>query len=294
MTKFAPDHSKISPTAKAVAYWRQFSDVPYAQDVARLIGAEAVIQSLLKNTSTTLEDMHWFAPLIEARYKSMVNAIRRKNIKQVLELASGVSLRGLAMTSDPEMIYVETDLPEMSAEKIELVREVQEMENLPERKNLFFKNVNVLSLEDLKKAVAPFSENKPIAIIHEGLFQYLSLDEKKIAATHFHSLLSKFGGVWMTPDLNTKEDVDESWDGSKKLSQVTGNIEALTQRSFRESAFENAEHRTDFFNKLGFEIEEVSQIDENFEFSSAKRLKISKDKLNSYYRKLKLWNLQVK
>lgn len=294
MMKSTPEHSKISPTAKMVAYWRQFSDVPYAPKVAKLVDAEEVFHSFLRNTNVTFESMSWFAPMIEARYKSMVHAILRQNIKQVLELASGVSLRGLAMTSDPEMIYVETDLPGISAEKKAIVQKIQEQEEIPQRRNLFFREVNVLNRKELEDAVQPFFEDRPIAIIHEGLFQYLSIEEKKEAATYFHSLLQKFGGVWMTPDFNTKDDIDERWNISASMKQLTDNIRNVTERDFRDSAFENEAHIQEFFGNLGFEIQEFPQIDRSFELTSVKELNISQDTLNTYTDDLKIWCLRVK
>jgi hypothetical protein len=49
MSTSLPEHSKISPTAKVVAYWRQFSDIPFAQEVAQLVHAEEIFKSFLNN-----------------------------------------------------------------------------------------------------------------------------------------------------------------------------------------------------------------------------------------------------
>ncbi len=38
----AGDFDKISPTALLVAYARQFSDIPYTQEIAALSDAEAI------------------------------------------------------------------------------------------------------------------------------------------------------------------------------------------------------------------------------------------------------------
>ncbi len=289
-----PEPSKISPTAKMVAYWRQFSDVPFAQDVARLVRADEVFEDFLKHTSTSSEHTAWFAPMIEARYKSMVQAIRQKNIKQVLELASGVSLRGLAMTMDPEMIYVETDLPGMSEEKIAVVRQIREQQNIPERSNLFFREVNVLERKQMEEAVEPFFESRPIAVIHEGLFQYLSLEEKKIAATHIHLILKRFGGVWMTPDLNTVEDIEQRWQHSDAMKQLTDSIKTVTGRDFRKSAFQSEAHIQEFFEALGFELQAFPQIAPGLKLTSVEKLNLPQETVSSYAAHLKIWSLTVK
>ncbi len=294
MIDSTPDHSKISPTAKIVAYWRQFSDIPFAHEVAKMVRADEIFKTFLEDSHWVVEDISWFAMMIEARYKSMVNAIRRENIKQVLELASGVSLRGFAMTSDPEMIYVETDLPEISSEKIAIIQSIREKKNIPERANLFFNELNVLNLIEFEKATRPFLASSPIAIIHEGLFQYLSIEEKRLAATHIHIVLERFGGVWLTPDLTTKSDIDMRQHPSATMKKITENVQKTTQRDFRELAFENETHIQEFFNELGFKIQESSQIDNTFALTSVKKLNISQDIVNSYSNNLKIWSLRVK
>ena len=42
------DPSLISVTAKLAAYYRQFSDIPFAQEVAKRIGAEAAFDQILR------------------------------------------------------------------------------------------------------------------------------------------------------------------------------------------------------------------------------------------------------
>ncbi len=59
-----------------------------------------------------------YAPILEARYKSIVHLIRSSGTTQVLELASGFSLRGLAMSENSDLVYVDTDLPGIREEKV--------------------------------------------------------------------------------------------------------------------------------------------------------------------------------
>ena len=111
------DHAKISLTAKLTAYLRGFSDIPYAAEASELVHAREAFDQLLRGDDLTREDLTWYAPVLEARAKSLDEMIRRSGVRQVLELASGLSLRGLAMTAIPNLVYVETDLPDMIAQK---------------------------------------------------------------------------------------------------------------------------------------------------------------------------------
>ncbi|MEI9997835.1 MAG: hypothetical protein WDO13_01005 [Verrucomicrobiota bacterium] len=80
---------------------RQFTDIPFAQDVARLTHAREAFERLLHGHPVKAEDLAEYAPIFEARYHSLATMIRRCRASQVLELASGFTLRGLAMTADP-------------------------------------------------------------------------------------------------------------------------------------------------------------------------------------------------
>jgi hypothetical protein len=92
---------KISVTAKLAAYMRQYSDIPFAAEIALHIGAAEAFEQLLHDHQIRPADLLWYAPIFEVRYKSIVEVIRQMGVTQILELASGISLRGLAMTQDP-------------------------------------------------------------------------------------------------------------------------------------------------------------------------------------------------
>src|SRR5512141_3281682 len=91
---------KIGLTARLAAYMRQYSDIPFATQVAQRLGAQATFEKLLHDSHMTPADLLWYAPIFEVRYKSIAQTIRASGCRQVIELASGVSLRGLAMTRD--------------------------------------------------------------------------------------------------------------------------------------------------------------------------------------------------
>ena len=46
MTENNLAHSKISPTAKMVAYWRQTADLPYSHEVSELSEAKKVVRNV--------------------------------------------------------------------------------------------------------------------------------------------------------------------------------------------------------------------------------------------------------
>src|SRR6478735_7114503 len=125
------DSSLISVTAKIAAYYRQFSDIPFAQEVARRIGAEAAYDQILREHGLERDKLTFYAPMFEARYKSLTQLILQSGASQVLELASGYSLRGLDLTRSDAIRYVETDLPEVVAAKLSLLEDVRQQHRIP-------------------------------------------------------------------------------------------------------------------------------------------------------------------
>ena len=172
---------KISLTAKLTAYMRQFSDIPFAKDIAQAVHAQAAFDDLLRTHHLSADDLLWYAPIFEVRYKSIAQRLRASGIEQVLELASGLSLRGLAMTeANPALSYVETDLEALTVEKRALLAELRHRHGLterPEHPSLRLGVANALELPQLLDAVAGLRRDRPLAIVSEGLLQYLSPQE---------------------------------------------------------------------------------------------------------------------
>ena len=292
----ASTHENISPTAKLVAYWRQFTDIPYSQDIASYFHVEETMQEMFADQLAAYKfgvDTV-FAPYIEIRYKSIQYAILKREIKQVLEFASGISLRGLAMTCDPELVYVETDLPGITEEKCQVVQKIMTKHNIPDRDNLFFYPVNILQFSEIEPVLRHFDAQQPIAIVNEGLLQYLSLEEKKVAAQHIHRILSQFGGIWITPDLDTQVDM-QATAFQQEETQYQSCMDAITKTTgcnLLQNAFENDAAVLRFFTEMGFTVQIQSQFDDDLVLSSLKGKSISQTATDSIHN-LRLWVMTV-
>jgi hypothetical protein len=71
-------------TTQQAAYMRQFSDIPFASDVAELMHSREVCEALLRSQQIAPADSLWYAPIFEVRYKSVTEAIRRTGNQLVL------------------------------------------------------------------------------------------------------------------------------------------------------------------------------------------------------------------
>jgi O-methyltransferase involved in polyketide biosynthesis len=283
------NHSKISVTAKLVAYFRQFSDIPFAQEIAESIGAEESFQSLIKETGISVEQLREFAPVFEARYKSIVSLILKSGIEQVLELASGFSLRGFAMTREAPLAYIESDLDDLTAEKTSLISSLPSKAPDINCGNHQMLSANALDYEQLKTATSKFSRSKRLAIVNEGLIQYFSVHERELLAKNVHQLLQEFGGgIWITPDFSFKAEVENVSEARKRLREaVTG----ATDRTLYEAAFDNEEALNKFFVDSGFTAQLHYQVDETPKFASVEKLNLSPQFVERLRPRLRVWVL---
>ena len=263
----------IIPTGWLTAYGRAFSDIPYAQAIFDELEAIRLAEGGTNETLSVMKDTN-LAPQFEARHKLLNKLIGQTGVKQVLEIAAGLSTRGIETTADDEFEYVELDLPGMMADKRKIVQKLQSVGTLPDRSNLHFENGSAVELEDFLKAARHFDEGKPVVIMNEGLLRYLSFDEKAQYAQNVRALLERFGGYWITSDISLpkvlyKED-DVMAERRKKISAITG-------VNVAENLFKDEEDAKKYFEELGFEVESHSFLEVVDELTSPAKLDMPRD-----------------
>lgn len=285
------NHENISPTAKLVAYWRSLSDIPFSHDVSLSFNAEQVTKKFFSGIVSDVHRDSILAPLLEIRYKCLRNFLRKNAYEQVLEFASGIALRGLAMTEDPTMTYVETDLKALTEEKQKLVTAIMANHKIPRRDNLFFHVANILLPEEIAPSLKYFDDKKPVAVIHEGLFPYLTKTEKKRAAQNIHHILKQFGGAWATPDLDTKTQMHGLILGKDQFKQFMNVIENVTGSNFEQNAFDDESEIYHFFGELGFNVTWEPQFTDKILLSS---VKVLSPEVKHFLQGLRLWIMTTK
>lgn len=227
---------KVSLTAQLAAYMRQFSDIPFAGDGAELLHPREVFEALLQGHDMKPEDLLWYAPIFEVRYKSVTAALQRSGCRQVLELASGLALRGLAMSQAADVTYIESDLEGISAEKAQLIAILRTRYGLADHHNLGFPGVNAVEMNQLREAVKTVRRNAPLPVVSEGLFPYLSPAETYDVARNIRDLLLEFGGCWITTDFSIRGEVTQV---SEQQRAFRRNDSAASERSMHNHAFDS-------------------------------------------------------
>src|SRR5678815_5247001 len=117
------DYSRISPSAKALLLMKGYTSIPFARKAAELImHPEAYLPDPGK------KDFGFWARVahFESRYNSINLMLANQPVKNILELSSGFSFRGLELTRDNDIHYIDTDLPVVIDQKTILVKELKD------------------------------------------------------------------------------------------------------------------------------------------------------------------------
>ncbi|AOX03366.1 hypothetical protein BJP34_31500 [Moorena producens PAL-8-15-08-1] len=244
---------KISPTALLVAYARQFTDIPYSQELAQLVNAQAFVEQLQKQQSDKSFEV---AVLFESRYKAINQVMAQFQTTQILELASGLLPRGMVMSGNPSTTFIESDLPGMITRKQQLVKQLVGV-----RSNLHFVGIDATSQpSQFPLDVDYLDSQKPITVICEGLLLYLTLHQKQRLFANVRELLQVYGGVWITPDLKTKEDLSRIRGNSPGLQKFSQTVRGMTATSDTDTIFDNFDQVRQFLTEQGFQLQRYSML----------------------------------
>ena len=274
-------------TAKVAAYYRRFSDIAFAKEVARRIGADEAFDRIVREHGLDRDKLTFYAPMFEARYKSISRLIAKSGCSQVLELACGYSLRGLDLTQGGAVRYVETDLPDVIATKLALLDDVRREHGSASSPLHVVTAGDALDLVQLRAAVGDLDHDRPLVILCEGLIGYLTREETERVASNFRALLGAFaGGSWMCPDFSFKADIGNLPPERARLREA---ITGVTQRQLDASAFGDEADLTAFLARVGFEMQVRSQIDESPALSSISALGLSPALVERMRPLLRVW-----
>jgi len=272
-----PNMIKTSPTAELMAYFRGHSDIPWARDIADASGSEHVARNMLKDR---FSEAGFLAVVAEGRFKKC-NAYARK-FKSVVEIAAGLSPRGLILTEDPHLTYVSTDLPEMLGKARVITDRLLEQRQL-KRPNLKWIGFDALTSDE--SAVNQVLESLPItplAVISEGFMMYLDIEEKKAFLRNIHRMLKERGGALITTDVL-------HFDRERKnRNHVLQAIADATGRDMRTLNNMTRREASEFFMQAGFYSEILNPA---IKISSLSSLRLTSDPLSLEVASLPVWVL---
>jgi O-methyltransferase involved in polyketide biosynthesis len=98
--------------------------------------------------------------------------------RRVLELASGLSRRGVTFSAEPDLRYVEVDLPHVVDRKRALLARSDEGRVAMKRSNWKIVKANVATLD--LATIAPNTPDERLFVIAEGLLMYFEADAQRV------------------------------------------------------------------------------------------------------------------
>lgn len=282
------DPSRISFTAKLVAYYRQFTDIPFAEETARRIGADEAFTELVRAHDLDPAMLRFYAIAFEARYKSIGRLLEEAGSTAVLELASGFSLRGLDLASRG-LRYVEMDLAGVVAEKRLLLDEVRRTHGLSATPAHVLLAGDALDAAQVRAAADALDPGRPVTVLTEGLVQYLTAEERERLVANIREVLARSpGSHWITPDFAFQGDTRGVPAERLRLREA---VLAVTQRQLDAAAFVDEADLADFLARHGLRSTTRLQIDETPELSCVARLGLPPQMTEQLRPRLRVWTM---
>jgi O-methyltransferase involved in polyketide biosynthesis len=237
------------------------TDIPFARKTAELIKFpdEYAPDFDKKNISFWARTVHF-----ETRYWSIDQLLEDIPARNILELSSGFSFRSLETVKQKEVYYIDTDLPEVIKAKKDFIT-VLNSDPVGIKGTLELQSLNALNDTEFHEVVKHFPAGE-IVIVNEGLLMYLDTAEKEKLCKTIHSILKEHGGYWITADIYLKNT-------TKRLDIKIGSEETefFEQHNIEDNKFESFEKAKDFFQRMGFIIDRVANV-ERSKISSMKYL----------------------
>jgi len=239
------NYSTISPSAKSLLLMKGYTSIPYAKETAALMDGNEVFDLNFddKDLWFWMRVMHF-----ESRYWSIDQLLLQADSKNILELSSGYSLRGLDMSTKEDKIhYIDTDLPEVITVKQGMIAQLRLDTNVKGTFELV--PLNAMESSAFTEVVNRFPDG-PVTIVNEGLLMYLNREEKRQLCKTIHTVLSQRGGFWITADVYVKR--PEGMQAS--LPQSKGETAFFEQHNIEDNKFDSYEDAQTFFEEQGFQL----------------------------------------
>jgi len=184
----------------------------------------------------------------ENRYWTIDRLLQQTHAKNILELSSGFSFRGLDLCKkNSELHCIDTDLPEVIHTKQNMIRQLGLDSDVTGNYELL--PLNALDAAAFEAVAGRFSPGE-LTIVNEGLLMYLDMQEKIRLCSTIRELLKQRGGCWITADVYVKRPGDMR----ATLPQSKSEAAFFEQHNIEENKFDSYDAAQQFFKEQGFEL----------------------------------------
>ena len=241
----------ISPSAKSLSLMKGYTNIPFARQTAELLCYPEKY-----NPDFNKKDLTFWARTLhfENRYWSIDQLLADLPYKNIIELSSGFSFRGLETVKQKGFYYIDTDLQDVIAMKKDFIAAFLndsfkidgKLELLP---------LNALDDKQFHEIVNHFPDGE-IVIVNEGLLMYLNINEKKRLCSIIYDILKERGGYWITADIYIKNKNDKL-----NLRFDNKTTEFFEQHRIEDNKFESFEEAETFFRQMGLVIDKEANVE---------------------------------
>jgi O-methyltransferase involved in polyketide biosynthesis len=238
------DYSSISPSARALLLLKGLTDIPFALEAAKLINRPDHYQP-----DYSIKELAFWGRVLhfESRYKSIDQLLAGLPARNILEISSGFSFRGLSAAMNKEVYYIDTDLPEVITTKQSLLDDLLQ-HAIPKGK---LETLALNALDEVAfKATADHFPKGEVIVVNEGLLVYLDMDEKRKLCHNIREILRQRGGYWITADIYVKS--PNRFPGLQMNDKLQ---EFFREHRIEENKFNSFEEAEAFFKSEGFIID---------------------------------------
>ncbi len=163
----------------------------------------------------------------------------------IVEIGAGLSPRGIAFASaDPDLRYIEVDLPNMVAAKRSALGSFQAPPNY------FLGTTDLLGEDFIDSLPAMPRPGDRVAVVTEGVTDYFNMPEKRRAFGNICSLLRTHGGGHYLLDIYARENFPRIPFLTSAFVRTLGR---MVGRSFDDQLFERVEDAGRFLLGCGFD-----------------------------------------
>lgn len=224
------------------------------------------------------------------KYKVTNALIAETNNPQILDLAAGFNPRGLTLTRNTEVRYVDLDLPIVTRIKKQIIDRLQKERVIVsvDPTKFHLESGDVLDPEAIARAMGHLTPGSPTTILTEGLLHYFDLEERATLARNIATVLRRSnGGVWIT-DMPTWEGITER---DARHAQTTS---VVSRRDVPSNRFGTHEDAKQFFAAHGLALTGLRNfltvIDE---LSSPAALDVSREQVETMNRPWSMWTFEL-
>lgn len=243
------DFRSVSPSARSVILLKGHTDIPYARQAAEALSLPEPFAPDFANR----DPLFWARVLhFEARYRGIDQLLAGLDPAGFLELSSGFNLRCLDLAGRTGKPYLDTDLPELIAEKARLV---ELLADRADASKVRLRALDALDGDDFEAAAAELPPGR-IAIVTEGLLMYFDADEKRRLCANVRRVLAARGGWWVTSDIYLRAPA-----AAEAIKRDPRAQDFLDRHRVEENKFSSFDEARELFRRCGFAVDAEEDID---------------------------------